>query len=240
MGTHILGIKDMAGLCKPYAAHALVKALRDEVGVPIHFHTHDTSGINAGERPARGRRRRGHRRRGDRLDERHDQPAVPQLARRRAAAHARATPASTRRRSTSSATTGRPCASCITRSRKGLKAPDRRRLPARDARRAVHEPAAAGQEPRPRRSLAGDLRGLREGQPAVRRHREGDAVEQGRRRPGAVHGHQQPHRDGRPATPRAAELSAQRRRDDAGHARRARRAAGPKAFQKIVLDSARA
>jgi pyruvate carboxylase len=47
MGTHILAIKDMAGLCKPYAAYALVKALRDEVGVPIHFHTHDTSGINA-------------------------------------------------------------------------------------------------------------------------------------------------------------------------------------------------
>jgi pyruvate carboxylase len=38
----------MAGLCKPYAAQALVKALRDEVDVPIHFHTHDTSGINAG------------------------------------------------------------------------------------------------------------------------------------------------------------------------------------------------
>jgi pyruvate carboxylase len=48
MGTHILGIKDMAGLCKPYAAYALVKALREEVGVPIHFHTHDTSGINSG------------------------------------------------------------------------------------------------------------------------------------------------------------------------------------------------
>jgi pyruvate carboxylase len=47
MGTHILGIKDMAGLCKPYAAQALVKALRDEVGVPIHFHTHDTSGVQA-------------------------------------------------------------------------------------------------------------------------------------------------------------------------------------------------
>ena len=47
MGTHVLGIKDMAGLCKPYAAYALVKALREEVGVPIHFHTHDTSGINA-------------------------------------------------------------------------------------------------------------------------------------------------------------------------------------------------
>jgi pyruvate carboxylase len=48
MGTHILAIKDMAGLCKPYAAYALVKALRDEIDVPIHFHTHDTSGINAG------------------------------------------------------------------------------------------------------------------------------------------------------------------------------------------------
>jgi pyruvate carboxylase len=47
MGTHILGIKDMAGLCRPYAASALVKALREEVGVPIHFHTHDTSGVNA-------------------------------------------------------------------------------------------------------------------------------------------------------------------------------------------------
>jgi len=48
MGTHILGIKDMAGLCRPYAAHALVKALREEVDVPIHFHTHDTSGVNSG------------------------------------------------------------------------------------------------------------------------------------------------------------------------------------------------
>ena len=48
MGAHVLAIKDMAGLCKPYAAYALVKALRDEIGVPIHFHTHDTSGINAG------------------------------------------------------------------------------------------------------------------------------------------------------------------------------------------------
>ncbi len=44
MGTHILGIKDMAGLCKPFAAQKLVKALRDEIGIPIHFHTHDTAG----------------------------------------------------------------------------------------------------------------------------------------------------------------------------------------------------
>jgi pyruvate carboxylase len=47
MGAHFLAIKDMAGLCRPYAASALVKALKDEIGIPIHFHTHDTSGINA-------------------------------------------------------------------------------------------------------------------------------------------------------------------------------------------------
>jgi pyruvate carboxylase len=46
-GAHILCIKDMAGLCKPYAAFELVKRLRDETDLPVHFHTHDTSGINA-------------------------------------------------------------------------------------------------------------------------------------------------------------------------------------------------
>ena len=47
MGAHMLAIKDMAGLCKPYAAEKLVSTLRQEIGIPIHFHTHDTSGINA-------------------------------------------------------------------------------------------------------------------------------------------------------------------------------------------------
>jgi pyruvate carboxylase len=46
-GAHILGIKDMAGLCQPRAAYTLVKALKEEVGLPVHFHTHDTSGIAA-------------------------------------------------------------------------------------------------------------------------------------------------------------------------------------------------
>jgi pyruvate carboxylase len=46
-GAHVIGIKDMAGLCRPRAAHALVKALKEEVGLPLHFHTHDTSGISA-------------------------------------------------------------------------------------------------------------------------------------------------------------------------------------------------
>ena len=46
-GTHILGIKDMAGLCQPSAAYTLIKALKDELKMPVHFHTHDTSGISA-------------------------------------------------------------------------------------------------------------------------------------------------------------------------------------------------
>ena len=47
MGAHFLAIKDMAGLCKPAAASVLVKALKAEIGIPVHFHTHDTSGIAA-------------------------------------------------------------------------------------------------------------------------------------------------------------------------------------------------
>lgn len=43
-GAHILGIKDMAGLLKPYAAYDLISALKDAVDIPIHLHTHDTSG----------------------------------------------------------------------------------------------------------------------------------------------------------------------------------------------------
>ncbi|MFV0515264.1 MAG: pyruvate carboxylase, partial [Jhaorihella sp.] len=44
-GAHVLGLKDMAGLLKPTAARALIKALKEEVGLPIHFHTHDTAGV---------------------------------------------------------------------------------------------------------------------------------------------------------------------------------------------------
>ncbi len=43
----MLAIKDMAGLCKPEAARQLVRALKQEIGIPIHFHTHDTAGIQA-------------------------------------------------------------------------------------------------------------------------------------------------------------------------------------------------
>src|SRR5207253_75123 len=44
MGANLLAIKDMAGLCKPHAARELVRALKQEVGIPIHFHTHDSAG----------------------------------------------------------------------------------------------------------------------------------------------------------------------------------------------------
>ncbi|WP_425045735.1 pyruvate carboxylase [Primorskyibacter sp. S87] len=44
-GAHILGLKDMAGVMKPASARALVKALKEEIGLPIHFHTHDTAGV---------------------------------------------------------------------------------------------------------------------------------------------------------------------------------------------------
>jgi pyruvate carboxylase len=44
-GAHVLGLKDMAGLLKPAAAGVLVRAIKDEIDIPVHFHTHDTSGI---------------------------------------------------------------------------------------------------------------------------------------------------------------------------------------------------
>ncbi len=47
LGAHILCIKDMGGLCKPEAAKLLTQALKSELDIPLHFHTHDTAGIQA-------------------------------------------------------------------------------------------------------------------------------------------------------------------------------------------------
>jgi pyruvate carboxylase len=47
LGAHILAIKDMAGLCKPHAAAKPANTLREETGLPLHFHTHDTGGVQA-------------------------------------------------------------------------------------------------------------------------------------------------------------------------------------------------
>ena len=46
-GAHILGIKDMAGLLKPEAAYQLISSLKEVIDIPIHLHTHDTSGNGA-------------------------------------------------------------------------------------------------------------------------------------------------------------------------------------------------
>ncbi len=46
-GSHIIAIKDMAGLCKPEAIRLLIKELRNEISLPIHYHTHDTSGTSS-------------------------------------------------------------------------------------------------------------------------------------------------------------------------------------------------
>ena len=46
-GAHVLCVKDMGGLLKPSAAGILIKALREEVSLPLHLHTHDTSGLSA-------------------------------------------------------------------------------------------------------------------------------------------------------------------------------------------------
>jgi pyruvate carboxylase len=44
LGVHTLCIKDMAGLLKPYAAKELVKVLKSELSIPVHLHTHDSTG----------------------------------------------------------------------------------------------------------------------------------------------------------------------------------------------------
>ena len=46
-GAHIIAIKDMAGLLKPYAAEQLIKGLKKSIDIPIHLHTHDTSSIQS-------------------------------------------------------------------------------------------------------------------------------------------------------------------------------------------------
>lgn len=46
-GAHILAIKDMAGLLKPYAAYELITALKETINIPIHLHTHDTSSVQS-------------------------------------------------------------------------------------------------------------------------------------------------------------------------------------------------
>ena len=144
MGTHILGIKDMAGLCKPYAAHALVKALRDEVGRadPLpharhqrHQRRHRSCAppTRAWTSPTRALASMSG----------HDQPAEPQLDRRRAASTRRATPALDLDALNRLSDYWEAVREFYYPFEEGLKSADGRGLPARDARRAVHQPPAS-------------------------------------------------------------------------------------------------
>ena len=182
-GTHILGIKDMAGLCQPSAAYTLVKALKDELGMPVHFHTHDTSGIAAASVLAAvaagvrcGRRRGG-------CDERAHFAAQPRLHRRGAALRRRATPASI-------PPNLRAISMYWEQVRKNYLAFES------DIRSGASEVYVHGmpggqytnlkeqaRSRRPRRfALARGVAGLRRRQPDVRQHREGHAVVESRRR----------------------------------------------------------
>jgi pyruvate carboxylase len=122
-GAHVLGLKDMAGLLKPAAARILVKALKQEVGLPIHFHTHDTSGAGGRHHPCRLRRRGGCGRRAmDAFSGGTSQPCLGSIveALRRTPT---ATPASTSARSARSRTTGRRVRAQYAAFESGLQAP---------------------------------------------------------------------------------------------------------------------
>ena len=189
MGAHFLAIKDMAGLCRPYAAYALVKALKEEIGIPIHFHTHDTSGVNSAsvlKASDAGVDMVGP---GHRLDERLHQPAQPQFHRRRPAAHAaRHRPGSGR---------AQRILRLLGTGPRLLRALRHRARAAGSAEVYLHEmpggqytnlkeqAASMGLAP----ALAGNRPHLRRGQPAFRRHRQSHAQQQGRGRHGDVPHH---------------------------------------------------
>jgi pyruvate carboxylase len=127
MGAHILGIKDMAGLCKPPAAYQLVSALRQEIELPIHLHTHDTSGINAATllRASEG------------LVERANQPAQRELPGGGVAPYAPRY-AARRRRSRGLLTILGDSADLLPALRQGSPSRQRGRVSARDPRRTIH------------------------------------------------------------------------------------------------------
>jgi hypothetical protein len=180
MGAHMLCIKDMAGLVRPFAAKKLVKALKDEVGIPIHFHTHDTSGNAASylEAAMAGV---------DVVDAAiasmsggTSQPNLNSIV-----AAMQNTPRDTRSRCRgacrSSVITGPPSALLqALRHRRALR--HRGGLSPRDARRSVHEPQRAGHRHGHRPALAGDRSCYAEVNAALWRHCQSHAVLQGRRR----------------------------------------------------------
>ncbi len=203
MGAHFLAIKDMAGLCRPYAASALVKALEggDRPADPFPHARH--------ERRERGLRAAGQRRaawtsstwRSPRCRGSH-QPAEPEFHRRRAAAHAARHRGSTWRRSTNFPITGSRCGRSTRRSTprpsSGTAEVYLHEMPGGQYTNLKEQAAAMGlghRWPRDRALLCG-------GEPALRRHRESHAQQQGRGRHGDVPHHAR-HQAGGCREPRA-------------------------------------
>ena len=182
MGAHILAIKDMAGLCKPYAAEQLVRDAQagDRHPDPLPHARHQR---RAGRRDSQGRRSRPrHRRRRHGPDVGPDLAAESELGRRGAAVHAARHGPRLREPAGD-----RPLLGSGPRVLRAVR--DRhdgqhgRRLHQRDARRPVHEPVSAGPGRRPGRALARHLPHVRRRESALRRHRQGHAR---RRRPSAT------------------------------------------------------
>ena len=194
MGAHILAIKDMAGLCKPYAAELLVKTLKQEIGIPIHFHTHDTARRAGGVDPQSGRSRsstspmrRSRRCRAARRSRTSTRSSkrcafTPRDTEPRRRAARRASPNTGEAvrefyapfESADAAGGGRPLSA--TRCRAG------------STRTCIEQAQALGLADRWREVC----RDVRRRQSAARRHREGDADVEGGRRHGAVPGREQP------------------------------------------------
>mgnify|MGYP000040183910 CR=1 FL=1 len=185
-GAHMLAIKDMSGLLKPYAAKKLVSTLKQEIGIPIHLHTHNTTDnqiatyLMAAEAGV------------DVVD-----TAIGPLANLTSQPSMNAVVESLRGQERDTGfdrsacrswpITGPTCA-CATRASTRPQGPRHRYLPLRDPRRPVHEPAAAGRVARPRPPLRGGQGDVPHRQHHARRHHQGHAVVQNGRRPGDLHG----------------------------------------------------
>ena len=186
-GCHILGIKDMAGLLKPAAAKVLIGALKNEIGLPLHFHTHDTSGIAGAtvlSAVAAGV---------DAVDAAMDalsgttsQPCLGSLAEalRHTERDTGLDPDAIRRISFY----WESVRAELCRVRERSAARRLRGLSARNAGRPVHQSQGTGALYRPRHALASGRADLSRRQRHVRRHRQGDALVESRRRHGADDG----------------------------------------------------
>ena len=189
--AHILGIKDMAGSAKPAAARVLVKALKEEIGLPIHFHTHDTSGISAASVLAAVDAGV------DAVDAAMDalsgltsQPSLGSLV--AGSRHSERDPDSTAALPRSQLLLGggaRPLRCVRERPAAGASDVYQHEMPGGQ----YHQPARTGSRARPRHRWPDVCQRLRRRQPFVRRHRQGHADLEGGRRHGADHGVARPH-----------------------------------------------